>query len=99
MGIQTLSKSWPLPLTDNPNAPNNFGVTPIHLAAKYGHTEIVKFLAPLTDNPNAPNNYGNTPTSGAKNAEICRILETFLTSRKRNAEPSEKTSMKRQKNI
>jgi len=53
----------------------------------------------LTDNPNAPNNYGNTPTSGAKNAEICRILETFITSRKRNAEPSEKTSMKRQKYI
>ena len=30
------------PLTDNPNAPNNFGITPIYLAALEGHTEIVK---------------------------------------------------------
>ena len=87
------------PLTDNPNASDKDRETPIYVAAKYGHTEIVKFLAPLTDNPNAPNNYGNTPTSGAKNAEICRILETFITSRKSNVEPSEKTSMKRPKKI
>ena len=40
---------------DNPNAPNKDGNTPIHEAAKNGHTEIVKILAPLTDNPNAPN--------------------------------------------
>ena len=84
---------------NTPYSPNRDGDTPIHSAARHGHTEIVKILIPLTDNPNAPNNYGNTPTSGAKNAEICRILETFITSRKRNAEPSEKTSMKRQKNI
>ena len=29
------------PLTDNPNAPNNTGWTPIHWAACYGHTEIL----------------------------------------------------------
>ena len=45
----------------NPNAPNKLGDTPIHCAAYYGHTEIVKILAPLTDNPNAPNNAGMTP--------------------------------------
>ena len=37
-----------VPLTDNPNAPNNDGKTPIHWAAHFGHTEIVKILAPLT---------------------------------------------------
>ena len=39
------------PFTDNPNAPENNGTTPIHIAALHGHTEIVKILIPLTDNP------------------------------------------------
>ena len=48
--------------TDNPNAADNRGVTPIHCAAdQYWSTEIGKFLAPLTDNPNAPNDDGDTP--------------------------------------
>ena len=42
----------------NPNAPNKLGDTPIHCAAYYGHTEIVKILAPLTDNSNAPYEIG-----------------------------------------
>ena len=32
-----------------PNAPNNYGDTPIHKAACNRYTEIVKILAPLTD--------------------------------------------------
>ena len=67
------------PLTDIPNAPDNYGWTPIHLAAQYGHTKIVKILAPLTDNPNAPTNNGRTPISVAKNAEIVRFLQSFNT--------------------
>merc|ERR1712062_292951 len=62
------------PLTDNPNAPNNNGRTPIYSAACYGFTEIVNILAPLTDDINAPNNYEETPSSVAKNDEILRIL-------------------------
>ena len=31
-----------LQLTDKPNAPDNFGVTPIHMAARIGHAEIAK---------------------------------------------------------
>ena len=42
----------------NPNAPNKLGDTPIHCAAYYGHTKIVKILAPLTDNSNAPYEIG-----------------------------------------
>ena len=49
------------PLTDNFNAPDNQGRTPIHWAAWRGHTEIVKILAPLTANPFAPDNQGWTP--------------------------------------
>ena len=64
------------PLTDNPNAPDNCGRTPIHWAALKGHTEIVKILAPLTDNPNASNKWGDTPISVAKNTEIRRFLES-----------------------
>ena len=63
------------PLTANPNAPDDYGNTPIHIAAMRGHIEIVKFLAPLTDNPNVPNIYGDTPISFAKNAQIRRILQ------------------------
>ena len=32
------------PLTDDPNGPNSNGVTPMFLAAQYGHLEIVRFL-------------------------------------------------------
>ena len=64
------------PLTDNPNASNNSGYTPIHLAARCGHTEIVKILAPLSDNPNANNN-GTTPIHDAalnRHTSIFKIL-------------------------
>ena len=64
-------------LTDNPNAPNKNGRTPIHEAAEKGYTEIVKILAPLTDNPNAPENNGTTPIHIAAlhgHTEIVKIL-------------------------
>ena len=68
------------PLTENPNAPDKHGVTPIFHAAKNGHTEIVNILTPLTDNPNAPNKNGVTPIHVAKDIEILRILQSFVTS-------------------
>ena len=64
-------------LTDNPNAPNQWGDTPIFWAAHNGHTEIVKTMAPLTDNPNAPNQWGDTPIYWAAHnghTEIVKIL-------------------------
>ena len=70
-------------LTDNPNAPDNNGETPIYLAAANGYTEMVRISAPLTNNHNAPGYYdGKTPTELAKNEEIRRILESFNTSTK-----------------
>ena len=66
------------PLTENSNAPNEQGQTPIHWAAYQGYTEIVKILAPLTDNPNAPDKDGYTPIQYAAffgHTEIFKILE------------------------
>ena len=68
------------PLTDNPNAPDEDGKTPIYWAALNGHTDIIKILAPLTDNPNAPNMYGVTPIRNAArngHAEIVQTLVSF----------------------
>ena len=81
------------PLTDNPNAPDEYGNTPIILAVRNAqrqgvytyprecrHTEIVKILAPLTDNPNAPDKDGNTPIHwAARNGltEIVKILASL----------------------
>ena len=80
--------------TDAPLAPNNYGGTPIYCAALNGNLETVKFLVGLTKTPNAPNNYGKTPTSVAKNAEIRRILQPFMCSKKHNNGSSTKTSTK-----
>ena len=68
------------PLTDNPNAPDNFGQTPIYWAVHNGHTEIVKILAPLTDNPNPAENNGKTPIYWAAHnghTEIVKILASL----------------------
>ena len=64
-------------LTDNPNAPDKDGLTPIHAAADNGHTEIVNILAPLTANPNAADRNGDTPIHFAarkRNLDIVEIL-------------------------
>ena len=72
-------------MTDNPNAPNKWGETlgetPIYLAAKNGHSEIVKILVPLTKTPNAPNKDGQTPMHLAAMrgySKIVRILKQKL---------------------
>ena len=62
---------------DKPNAPGYQGLTPIQLASKNGHGEIVKFLAGCTDSPNAPDPKGKTPMQYAvKNghSEVVKAL-------------------------
>ena len=66
--------------TDNPNAPDNNGVTPIFVAAQNNHIEIVKILMKATDNPNAAMNNGSTPMSIAtqkNHQEIVQLLENY----------------------
>ena len=86
-------------MTDNTNAPLKIGRTPIHRAACYGHTEIVKILVPLTDNPNAPDENGTSPIHWAAHkghTEIVKILESFKLSKKRTeAEPPQPQPTKR----
>ena len=77
----------------------DYGKTPIHQAAQFERTEIVKILASLTDNPNAPGKDGITPSSVAKNAEIRKILKSFNPSRKSTAGPFGGPSKKRAKNV
>ena len=64
-------------LTNNLNAPNADGSTPMYWAAFNEHTEIVKILCPLTNNPNAANEFGVTPIHAAamvNHIEIVKIL-------------------------
>ena len=70
------------PLTDNPNASDVEGNTPIYTAAIFGHTEIVNILAPLTNVPNAPVKNGWTPIYWAArngHTEVVRILASMTT--------------------
>merc|ERR1719219_3305715 len=67
-------------LSDNPNAPDNYGCTPIFYATKSGQTEIVRYLAPLCHNPNSPNRDGTTPLFVAArlgHLEIIKILAPY----------------------
>ena len=48
-------------LTENPLAPQNNGLSPIHFVAQNCHLEILKFLVNLTENPMAPCNNAMTP--------------------------------------
>ena len=64
-------------MTDNPNVPNRYGVSPLHLAASNGHIEIVKILALLANNINAPDLNGMTPIRWAQiegHIEIVKFL-------------------------
>ena len=69
------------PLTENSNALNNFGDTPIHEAAFNGHLDVIKFLAPLTENPNTTNlKNGETPVDVAIKRgynEITQFLQCY----------------------
>ena len=81
------------PFTDNPNAPNKKGDTPIYLAACNGHTEIVKILVPLADHLNVLSSTGDTAIQRAAMqgyTEIVQILAPFTD--KANAETLSKQS-------
>ena len=65
-----------------PNPSDIHGITPIFLAAEYGHLEIVRLLMTLTSNPNIAGFLGQTPIHrAAKNGhlEIVRLLMNSTT--------------------
>ena len=49
----------------DPNLPTNRGWTPLLLAARFGHFEIIKNLVKFVENPNEPCQLGRTPISYA----------------------------------
>ena len=51
MDVQKLLKIL-APLTNNPNVPDEDGVTPISCALQKRHTEIIEILAPFSDRIN-----------------------------------------------
>ena len=66
-------------LTDNPNAPDENGRTPIYLAASNGHAEIVKILVQWTDNPNATlYKWKITPINAAAYKGFIEIVKTLV---------------------
>ena len=52
--------------TDNPNASDQDGWTPIQEAAILGNVNIIRVLASLVKNPNEPGPDGQTPAQNAK---------------------------------
>ncbi|CAK8996384.1 Ankyrin repeat domain-containing protein 54 (Lyn-interacting ankyrin repeat protein) [Durusdinium trenchii] len=51
-----------LDAVENPNVRDDFGRTPLHIAALMGHVEIAKALLEFRDcNPNAIDGHGRTP--------------------------------------
>ena len=68
----------------NPNAPNKFGSTALHLAAKFGLDKFAKVLVPFCNNFDARNKYGKTALDYAKekgNFEIVKILKSAIRAR------------------
>ena len=59
---------------------DNHGYTPIHRAALYGHSKVVRALALHTENPNECNNDGITPIHMAAmngHTDVVKILLTY----------------------
>ena len=46
---------------ENPNSPDQYGITSLDIAIRDNHIEIVKILVSNCENPFAPNPNGNTP--------------------------------------
>jgi ankyrin repeat protein len=60
------------------NPGNNFGNTPLHLAATHGHLEVCRLILENTSDCSPENNFGKTPLEFAhKNGhtEVCKFLE------------------------
>ena len=74
-----------IPLVDNLIARDQFGRTPLHVAAlnPMGNVDVIKLLAPLVDYPNVPDQTGMTPIQLAchhvASFETYKEIKIFLT--------------------
>ena len=62
----------------DPIVTNEYGDTPIHLAASVGHLEMVKFLTSFTSNPNVINASGKTPIDLAVQNSHQDVIEYLI---------------------
>ena len=65
----------------DPNRPNSFRLTPLHVAAQYGHTDIVEVLLGAAADPNLPPNlpsYLRTPLHVAAEYGHTDIVQVLL---------------------
>jgi len=62
----------------NPNDPDNFGLTPLHYAAKQGNIQIVNYLLNWNDmNPDTGSRLGHTPllaTGESRHFDVVKLL-------------------------
>jgi ankyrin repeat protein len=62
----------------DPNAEDNDGRTPLHIAAYKGHVKIVKLLLEHGANPRIADNEGRIPLDYTYNSAIRSLLESAM---------------------
>ena len=65
----------------NPKHPKNLRISLLHQAARFGHLEIVKFIAPMIEDKNPKNENGATPLHYAAllgHKEVVKYLVTVV---------------------
>ena len=62
----------------DPNARDNDGNTPLHLASRNGHVEVAEMLLDLGVDPNARNNYNTIPLHFASQGGHLKLVQMLL---------------------
>ena len=78
--VETATKMISNNHSNEPNPADCYGITPLMLAAEYGHLNIIQLLMNLTENPNAPRNDGLTPIHCAAYAGCLEIVRLLMNS-------------------
>ena len=78
--VETATKMINNNHSNEPNPADFHGITPLMLAAEYGHLNIIQLLMNLTENPNAPRNDGLTPIHCAAYAGCLEIVRLLMNS-------------------
>jgi ankyrin repeat protein len=73
----------------DPNAKNTYSYTPLHIATRYEHSEIIKALIESGADPNAKNSNSDTPLHIAIEHEHSEIIKALIES---GADPNAKNS-------
>ena len=83
-GFEEVARRMINNLSVTTNVANEFGVTPIGVAAFHNQVNLVQLLMPYYENPNVPCKIGITPVHVAAHNGNIEILKLFLASTKDN---------------